>query len=65
MDLGGTIGNLSDQLKNLEFPASKDDVIANLQNNNAPQEAIDQVKNASQDTFNSADDVTQKLQGNQ
>lgn len=64
MDLGGTIGNLGDQLKNLEFPASKDEVIANLQNNNAPQEVIDQVKNASQDTFNSADDVTQKLQGN-
>jgi len=65
MDLGGTIGGLGDSLQNLNFPASKDDVISNLQDNNAPQEAIDQVKNATTDTFNSADEVTQTAQGNQ
>ena len=65
MDLGGTISGLSDSLQNLNFPASKDDVISNLQNNNAPQEAIDQIKNTSEETFNSADEVTQKIQGAQ
>ena len=63
MDLGGTIGGLGDSLQNLNFPASKDDVISNLQDNNAPQEAIDQVKNSSKETFNSADEVTQTAQG--
>jgi hypothetical protein len=65
MDLGGTISGLGDKLQNINFPASKDDVVSSLQDNNAPQEAIDQVRNASQDTFNSADEVTQTVQGNQ
>ncbi|MBA3423444.1 MAG: DUF2795 domain-containing protein [Rubrobacteraceae bacterium] len=65
MDLGGTVSGLGDSLQNLNFPASKDDVISNLQDNNAPQEAIDQIRNAGEETFNSADEVTQKVQGNQ
>ncbi len=64
MDLGGTVSGLGDSLQNLNFPASKDDVISNLQDNNAPQEAIDQIRNAGEETFNSADEVTQKVQGN-
>jgi len=64
MDLGGTVSGLGDSLRNLNFPASKDDVISNLQDNNAPQEAIDQIRNAGEETFNSADEVTQKVQGN-
>jgi len=65
MDLGGTISGLGDTLQNINFPANKDEVISTLQNNNTPQEVIDQVKNASQDTFNSVDEVTQAAQGNQ
>lgn len=52
-------------MQGVNFPASKEDVIASLQENNAPQEAINQVKNASTDTFNSADEVTQTAQSNQ
>jgi len=63
MDLGGTIGDLGQTLQGVNFPASKEDVIASLQENNAPQEAIDQVKNASKETFNSAEEVTQTAQG--
>jgi len=63
MDLGGTIGDLGQTLQGVNFPASKEDVIASLQENNAPQEAIDQVKNSSKETFNSADEVTQTAQG--
>jgi len=65
MDLGGTLGDLGQSLQGVDFPASKEDVIASLQENNAPQEAINQVKNASTDTFNSADEVTQTAQSNQ
>lgn len=63
MDLGGTIDDLGQSLQNLNFPASKDDVISNLQNNNAPQETIEKVRGAGQDTFNSVDEVTQTVQG--
>lgn len=62
MDLGGTISGLGDSLRNINFPASKDDVISNLQDNNTSQEVIDQVRNASQETFNSAEEVTQTVQ---
>ncbi len=63
MDLGGTVGDLGQTLQGVNFPANKEDVIASLQENNAPQEAIDQVKNASKETFNSAEEVTQTAQG--
>ena len=63
MDLGGTVGDLGQTLQGVNFPANKEDVIASLQENNAPQETIDQVKNASKETFNSAEEVTQTAQG--
>jgi hypothetical protein len=47
----------------VNFPASKDEVLADLQSNDAPQEAVDQVRNSGKDTFNSADEVLQTVQG--
>jgi hypothetical protein len=35
------------------------------QNNGAPQEVIDAVKNSGTETFNSADEVLQAVRGNQ
>ena len=40
MDLGGTVSGLGDSLQNIDFPASKDDVVSSLQNNNSLQETI-------------------------
>jgi Protein of unknown function (DUF2795) len=72
MGLGnlGDLGNLAlDQLQqlvpNVDFPATKDEVISDLQSNDAPQEVVDQVRNSSKDTFNSADEVLQTVQGKQ
>jgi hypothetical protein len=56
-------GQLQQYLPNLNFPASKDEVISEVQNNDAPQDVIDQIKNSSTDTFNNADEVLQTVRG--
>jgi Protein of unknown function (DUF2795) len=68
-DLGDSLSNLdlgqlTQYLPNLDFPASKDDVVSEAQNNNAPQEVIDQLKNSSSDTFNNAEEVLETVRGN-
>jgi hypothetical protein len=63
-DLGNLdLGQLQQQLPNVNFPASKDEVLSDLQSNNAPQEVVDRVRNSSKDNFNSADEVLQTVQG--
>lgn len=63
-DLGNLdVGQLQQYMPNLSFPASKDDVVAEVQNNDAPQEVVDQIKNSGNDTFNSADDILQTVRG--
>ena len=72
-NLGDSLGDLSnlnlDQLQqylpDTNFPAGKDEVVDQIQNNGAPQEVTDAVKNSSTETFNSADDVLQAVRGNQ
>ena len=64
-DLGNLdLGQLQQLLPNVNFPANKDDVLSDLQSNDAPQEVVDQVRNSSIATFNSADEVLQTVQGN-
>ena len=54
-DLGNLdLGQLQQLVPNVNFPADKDQVLSDLQSNDAPQEVVDQVRNSSQDTFNSA-----------
>ncbi len=64
-DLGNLdLGQLQQYLPNTNFPASKDEVISEAQNNQAPQEVIDQLKNSNTDTFNNADEVLETVRGN-
>jgi Protein of unknown function (DUF2795) len=68
-NLGDSLSNLdleqiTQYLPNLDFPASKDDVLSEVQNNNAPQEVIDQIKNSSTDTFNNSQEVLETVRGN-
>jgi len=70
MSLGnlGDLGNLDlgqrqQYLPNLNFPASKDEVVSEAQSNDAPQEVVDRIRNSGKDTFNSADEVLQAVQG--
>ena len=58
------VGQLQQFLPNLDYPAGKDQVVSEVQNNGAPQEVIDGVKNSSTETFNSADEVLQAVKGN-
>jgi hypothetical protein len=63
-DLGNLdLSQLQQHLPNANFPASKDEVLSELQSNNAPQEVVDQVRNSTKDNFNSADEVLQTAQG--
>ena len=63
-DLGNLdLGQLQQLVPNVNFPATKDEVLSELQSNDAPQEVLDQVRNSSKDTFNSADEVLQAVQG--
>ncbi len=64
----GNLGNLDlDQLQGylsgVNFPADKEEVASNAESNNAPQELVQKIRNSGTDTFNSADDVMQKVQG--
>jgi hypothetical protein len=58
------LGQLTQYLPNLDFPASKDEVVSEVQNNDAPQEVIDQIKNSSTDTFTNAQEVLETVRGN-
>jgi hypothetical protein len=63
-DLGNLdLGQLQQFLPNLNFPASKEEVVSEVQSNDAPQEVVDRIRNAGTDSFNSADEVLQAVQG--
>jgi len=68
-NLGDSLSNLdleqlTQYLPNMDFPASKDEVVSEVQNNGAPQEVIDQLKNSSNDTFNNTNEVLETVRGN-
>jgi uncharacterized protein DUF2795 len=66
-NLGGLgdldLGQLQGYIPNVDFPASKDEVLSDAQSNDAPQEVVDGIRNSGKDTFNSADEVLQAVQG--
>jgi hypothetical protein len=65
-DLGNLdLGKLQGFLQGVNFPAGKEEVASNAEGNNAPQELVEQIRNSGTETFNSADEVLQKVQGGQ
>jgi hypothetical protein len=63
-DLGNLdLGQLQQYLPNLNYPASKQEVASTAQSNDAPREVVDRIRNSGKDTFNSADEVLQAVQG--
>ena len=57
------VGQLTQYIPDVNFPASKDEVLSDLQSNDAPQEVVDGIRNSGKDSFNSADEVLQEVQG--
>ena len=57
------LGQLQQYLPTVNFPASKEEVASTAQSNDAPQEVVENIRNAGTDTFNSADEVLQAVQG--
>jgi uncharacterized protein DUF2795 len=63
-DLGNLdLGQLQQFLPNVNFPANKVEVASTAQSNDVPQEVVERIRNADTDTFNSADEVLQAVQG--
>jgi uncharacterized protein DUF2795 len=63
-DLGDLdLGQLQQFLPDMDFPAGKEEVLSTVQSNGAPQEVIDQIRNAGPGIFNSPDEVLQAVQG--
>jgi hypothetical protein len=63
-DLGNLdLGQLQQFLPDMDFPAGKEEVLSTVQSNGAPQEVIDQIRNAGPGIFNSPDEVLQAVQG--
>ena len=63
----GNLGNLDlgqhqQYLPNVNFPTSKEEVASEAQSNDAPQEVVENIRNAGTDTFNSADEALQAAQ---
>ncbi len=63
-DLGdkfGGGGGLQDQLKDIQFPASKDQVVRQLEQKGVPGPVLDKVREADTSQFDSVDDVMAKV----
>ena len=67
MDLGNLgnldMGQLQHYLQAVEFPAQKEEVASNAESNGAPQDVVDQIRNAATERFNSPEDVLQVTRG--
>jgi hypothetical protein len=56
--MGGGIGN---QLKDINFPCSKDELLSQLQQKGVPDQVLDRVRNVDTKQFDSADEVKTKI----
>ena len=67
----GNLGDLSNldsatllqYLPGVRFPAEKDQVAATAERNDAPQELVEKIRNASRNRFNGPDEILQEIQG--
>jgi len=61
-DLGSfSLGGYEKYLEGISFPASKEEIVAALQNNNADEGIVNQISGMNQDTFNSPLDLVSGL----
>jgi hypothetical protein len=67
MDLGNLgnldLGQLQQYLQGVNFPAHKEEVASNAESNGAPQDVVDQIRNAATERFNNPEEVLQVVRG--
>jgi len=61
--MAGSLGDIQGMLGDVKVPASKDQIVSQLQQEGAPSQVTDKLKNLDVDQFNSADDLKSKLGG--
>ena len=54
-------GGLGDQLKDINFPASKDEVLRQLEQKGVPSQLLDKVRGVDTSRFDSVDDLKSKV----
>ena len=54
---------LLQHLPGVRFPAEKEQIATTAENNGAPQEVVQRIRNASRRRFNGPDEVLQAVQG--
>jgi len=64
----GDLGNLDtatllQHLPGVRFPAEKEQIASTAENNGAPQELVERIRNASRERFNGPDEVLQEVRG--
>ena len=59
----GSMGNMQQYLEGINFPAGKEEVASQAEGNGAPQDFVDQIRNAATERFNSPEEVLQTVQG--
>jgi hypothetical protein len=57
------MGDMQQYLQGINFPADKEEVASQAESNGAPQNFVDQVRNAATERFNSPEEVLQAVQG--
>lgn len=67
MSLGGSLGgslnpdDLQQYVGNVDYPASKEDLASKAEQNGAPQQVVDQIKNLDTDQISSFADLKSSL----
>lgn len=55
------MGNLQSMIGDIHFPASKDEIVRQLQQKGAPSQVTDKLRNLNINQFNSLDDVKKQV----
>ncbi len=57
------MGNMQQYLQGINFPAQKDEVASQAESNGAPQDFVQQIRNAATERFNGPQEVLQQVGG--
>lgn len=60
---GNQLGGLQDQLKGINFPINKSDLVSQLEQKGVPSQVTDKLRNSDTEQFSSQEDVLSKVQG--